>query len=433
MTDLPTPEPEVRTGSERFNLNVPRPTGRPIYESSLLPKRKRRRVSPWLVVPLLLLVLGGVLYVLIFAPRPRPNVITAGQVVYAAAPAVGGPSRLWLVPASGGNPQPLTAGAGGDSSPTWTADGKQVAFLSTRAGGQNQIYLVDGDGKNLTQITRTGGAKSQPAFAPGSNVLLGFLSGGTLAVADADKENTTLLLPAPAQSSHPDNTDPTQAPAASSVVTAYAWKPSADKPGLAATLENNGVQALAILPDLSSAPRLTQNDQPDGPPLAAGDALSAAWSPDGSKLAVALLRALGPPGQPKISGLFLFDAQGNIQSRLFVMPPNSVTGPENPIFSPDGAQIAFEIWRQPDLANRARIGLFVVPAAGGGTPRLLAKGDAGLAQFSADGTQVFFLARRPDGGHDLCRITADGTGRTRLSDGKADVSSFALSPQGAKP
>ena len=382
----------------------------------------------------MLLALGAVLYYLVFAPRPRPSVVTAGQVVFAAAPAAGGASRLWLAPAGGGagRPRALTGGAGGDSSPTWTADGKQVAFLSNRAGGQNQIYLVDGDGQNLTQVTRAGGAKSLPSFAPGSNSLLGFLSGGTLAVAEADKGSVSLLLPAPAQSSHPTSSDPSVAQDSSSVVVSYAWKPSSGKPGLAATLENSGVQALALLPDLSSPPRLTQNDQPDGPPLAAADTVSTAWAPDGSKLAVALLRALGPPGQPKISGLFLFDADGKLQSRLFVMPPNSVTGPQSLVFSPDGSQIAFELWRQPDLASRARIGLFLVPASGGG-PRVLVKGDAGAAQFSADGAQVFFLARRANGGHDLCRINTDGSGRTRLSDGKADVTGFALSPQGAKP
>ncbi len=216
----------------------------------------------------------------------------------------------------------------------------------------------------------------------------------------------------------------------------FAWKPATqtdDKPGMAAVLENSGVQTLALLPDLGSPPHLTQNDQPNGPPLAAADTVSAAWSPDGSKLAVALLRALGPPGQPKISGLFLFDPQGTLQSRLFLMPPNSVTGPQNLVFSPDGSQIAFELWRQPDLASRKR--RWPVPYPGNrrrSARSCLAKGDAGAAQFSADGRQVFFLARRPDGGHDLCRINADGSGLTRLSDGQADVIRLRAFPAGGQ-
>ncbi len=434
MTDHPTPDDEVRTGSERFNLNAPRPTGRPIYESQLLPTRKRRRFSPWLVVPLLLLALGGLLYILLFAPRPRPSVSTAGMLVYASDAGSPGVSHLWIAQADGSGAHTLTSGPGADSSPTFTADGRQVAFLSNRAGGDNQIYLVDGDGKNLTQVTRTGGAKSMPAFALGSNSLLGFLSGGTLAVTDVDKGNVSLLLPAPGQSSHPDTTDPSQAQVASSTAVGFSWKPAPDAshPGLAAVLDSSGIQTLAVLPDLDSPPRLTQNDQPNGPPLAAADNISLAWAPDGSKMAVALLHVLGLPGGKKGSALLQFDPQGNAQNAVMPLLQDPAIGPQNPVFSPDGAQIAFEVWRQPDLASRVRLGLFLVPATGG-LPRVLAKGDAGAAQFSADGAQVYFLARRRDGGHDLCRINTDGKGVSRLSDGHVDINSFALSPQVSHP
>ena len=294
--------------------------------------------------------------------------------------------------------------------------------------------MVDADGQNLIQVTRTAGAKTRPAFAPGSNTLLGFLSGGTLSYANVGEGDATLLLPTPAQSSHSSSTDPTQAQEASATVVGYDWKPGGDKsePGMAAVLESSGIQTLAILPTLSSAPKLTQNDQPDGPPLAAGDVVSPAWSPDGSRMAVALLHVLSAPGQPKVSGMITLDAQGGPVSRLFLTPPGSPSGPDSPVFAPDGSQIAFELWSQPDLASRRRLGLFVVPADGG-RPRMLAKGDAGQPVFSRDSRQVFFLNRRTDGGHDLCRINADGSGLLRISDGRADVTGFALSPQAARP
>ncbi len=69
---------------------------------------------------------------------------------------------------------------------------------------------------------------------------------------------------------------------------------------------------------------------------------------------------------------------------------------------------------------------------------MIAKGDAGAAQFSRDSRQLFFLQRRRDGGHDLLRLNVDGlnvdgTAPARLTDGQADVTGFALSPQAAKP
>ncbi len=52
---------------------------------------------------------------------------------------------LWLVPLDGGDPVPLTAGHGvRDESPTWSPDGRYVAFVSDRSGS-HQIWLVDAE------------------------------------------------------------------------------------------------------------------------------------------------------------------------------------------------------------------------------------------------------------------------------------------------
>ena len=297
---------------------------------------------------------------------------------------------------------------------------------------------MDGDGKNPSLLTRGGGAKAQPAFAPGSNTLLGFLSGASLAVLNIGKGDASLILPPPAgQTARPDATDRTDTSSvqmAASTVTAFAWQPMAGdpaNPGLAAVLETSGIQTLAVLPTLDGSPRLSQNDQPDGPPLAAADGVAAAWSPDGTKMAVALLHVQGLRGGKKASGLIQFDARGTLQKALIPIVEDPAIGPLNPIYSPDDSLIVFEVWRQPDLASRTRLGLFIIPADGG-TPKQVAKGDAGAAQFSRDG-HLFFLQRRPDGGHDLLRLALDGTPPTRLSDGKSDITGFALSPQVAKP
>jgi len=440
-----TPNPAT-PGSRSFNLDARRPTGRPVFESRLLPERKRRRFSPWLVVPGLLAVLVVALYLLIFGPKPRRVVNTAGTAVYACDAGSPGVTHLWSVPVGGGAARPLSSGAGADASPTFSADGSQVAFLSSRAGGENQVWLMDGDGKNPLQVTRGGGAKAQPAFAPGSSALLAFLSGASLAVLNVGKGDASVILPAPAgQAARPDSKDAPDAPqvqAAASTVTAFAWQPSAADPadpGLAAVLDTGGVEALAVLPALSAPARLTQNDKAGGPPLAAADAVEAAWAPDGSKMAVAMLHVAGLPANQKASGLIVLDARGNLMSDaqggtprpLFAVRDPAV-GPQNPVYSPDGSLIAFEVWRQADLASRTRLGLSLIPA-GGGPPKILAKGDAGAAQFSRDGASVFFLQRRADGGHDLMREGADGTALVRLSDGRSDVTGFALSPQAVKP
>lgn len=432
--DNPTPS------SSSLFPNEPRPTGRPVYESNLLPQRRRRRFSPWLIIPGLLLVLLAVFYFLVFGPKPRRFVPTAGTVVFASDLNSPGAAHLWIVKTDGTSaaPRQITAGPSADTSPVFTADGNQLAFLSNRGGGPNQIWIVDSDGKNAVQATRTAGAKADPKFAPGSNSLLGFLSGASLAVMDAGKGDATLLLPPPTTSTHSGSTDPAQAQEASAAAVSFAWKPAADKAsadpsdlGLAAVLETAGVQTLAVLPTLASAPRLTQNDQPNGPPLAAADRLSLSYAPDGTKMAVGMLHVQGLPAGQNVSGLILFGGNGDVLKPIVPPQKDAALRPQNPVYSPDGTQVVFELWRQTDLASRTILGLFIVDADGTGTPHILAKGDAEAAQFSPDGKQVFFLARRADGGYDLYKINSDGTSPVRLTGGHSDITGFALSPQNA--
>jgi TolB protein len=49
----------------------------------------------------------------------------------------------------------LTFGEGTNESPTWAANGRHLAFMSTRSG-KAQIFTIARDGKNLKQLTKTG-------------------------------------------------------------------------------------------------------------------------------------------------------------------------------------------------------------------------------------------------------------------------------------
>ena len=54
-----------------------------------------------------------------------------------------------------GQTRQITFGEGSNESPAWSANGRHLAFTSTRAG-RTQIFTVDRDGRNIRQITRDG-------------------------------------------------------------------------------------------------------------------------------------------------------------------------------------------------------------------------------------------------------------------------------------
>src|SRR5208283_332217 len=60
-------------------------------------------------------------------------------------------SNIWLIATSGGDPIQLTQ-SGHDNSPSWSPEGKSLAFLSSR-DGNSQVYLLPMDGGEAKKLT----------------------------------------------------------------------------------------------------------------------------------------------------------------------------------------------------------------------------------------------------------------------------------------
>src|SRR6266508_4346652 len=63
-----------------------------------------------------------------------------------------GKRSVWVVSASGGPPRQLITSDKNDFSPRWSAEGKWIAFLSTREGAP-QIFVAGADGSNPRKVT----------------------------------------------------------------------------------------------------------------------------------------------------------------------------------------------------------------------------------------------------------------------------------------
>jgi TolB protein len=76
-----------------------------------------------------------------------------------------GAFNIWAVNADGSGARPLTAGPGDNQGPTWSPNGRHLAFQSSRLGGW-QIFAMFADGTEPTQITRSAGEHTSPSWSP---------------------------------------------------------------------------------------------------------------------------------------------------------------------------------------------------------------------------------------------------------------------------
>lgn len=76
---------------------------------------------------------------------------------------------IWLVPTNGGAAQPFISSDKNDFSPRWSADGKWIAFLSTREGAP-QIYVASAadpkNGSNARKVTDAPEGVSEFSWSP---------------------------------------------------------------------------------------------------------------------------------------------------------------------------------------------------------------------------------------------------------------------------
>jgi len=88
-----------------------------------------------------------------YADRPTWSPAPYNEIAYTARTGPG--NDIKVMELSTGQVRQLTFGEGTNESPSFSANGRHLAFMSTRSG-KSQIFTISKDGKDLRQITRIG-------------------------------------------------------------------------------------------------------------------------------------------------------------------------------------------------------------------------------------------------------------------------------------
>ena len=75
-------------------------------------------------------------------------------------------TRIWMIPAAGGEPVALTAEGPSSSHARWSPDGKFIAFLSEREEEKTQVYLLNRLGGEAQRLTDTAQDVENFAWSP---------------------------------------------------------------------------------------------------------------------------------------------------------------------------------------------------------------------------------------------------------------------------
>jgi dipeptidyl aminopeptidase/acylaminoacyl peptidase len=276
-------------------------------------------------------------------------------------------SNIWLVPVSAGASMQLTQ-SGHDSSPTWSPDGKTLAFLSSR-DGNSQVYLLSLEGGEAQEFTHLSTGADIVKWSPDgktiaftSSVYPDCKDDACNTARDAEKEKNKV-----------------KAHVAEHLLYRH-W-----------THWNEGKRGhlFVVSLDADAKPRdLTQGANYDVPPDERGGAEDINFSPDGKEICFTAVtdkvEAISTNGD-----LFTVPVGGGEPKRITTQP--GFDG--NPVYSPDGKYIAYHAQLTAEYeADRWRVMLY--DRATGKIENLSEAFDrsaAGLA-WSADSKNIFFTA-----------------------------------------
>ncbi len=297
----------------------------------------------------------------------------------------------------------LTDNSADDYVPSYSPDGRHIAFTSYR-DGNGEIYVMNADGSGQTRLTDNSATDGGPSWSPDGR-RIAFHSNR-----DGNWEIYVMNADGSGQARLTDNSAIDYVPSYSPDGRRIAFHSNRDDPD---RNDDDFIFGIYVMnADGSGQTRLTDNSAIDGAP---------SWSPDGRRIAFHSDR--DDPDRSddyRIAGIYVMNADGSGQTRL---TDNSATD-ASPSWSPDGRRIAFTSYRDGNGE------IYVMNADGSGQTRLthISATDA-APSWSPDGRRIAFHSNR-DWYWEIYVMNADSFGQTRPTGNSAVGADPSWSPDG---
>ncbi|MFU8860958.1 MAG: prolyl oligopeptidase family serine peptidase [Cyclonatronaceae bacterium] len=299
-------------------------------------------------------------------------------------------TRIWMVPAEGGEPIPMTAKGYSAGNPRWSPDGKYLSFTASRDGGKTQVWALNRLGGEAQQITDVKQGVNGYEWSPDGSRLL-------LMIRDEKPETEG------------EGNDKKPEP--------YVIDRLQFKRDYTGYLDRRRVHLYVYTPGDSAAVQITSGDYDQSSPV---------WSPDGKRIAFVSNRTDNPDGNSN-NDIWIVDADNTDKGRDLIQVTTSPGSDRSPAWSPDGKLITYVTVTDTSVIWYATNHLAVIPAQGG-TPRILTESldrNVSNPRFSPDGQSIWFILEDA-GESQLASVNPDGQNLTRVIAGDVSVSNFDM-------